>query len=328
MEKVTQVNIDGRNYQFLAGQAVQGSCASQATDWTKIIDLPGETGIVDGTFLVIDFTYGNEVGFGVPRTAYSDDGENFYWDDQLTDPVALPPPSNYEATLVSGEEYSLIEFPVLSLNNQAFPVCDARGHIRGADLWNDNDSVILLFVDSKFFALAAGGSGADIKVYPTKQDIVDDLPNIGVGAIVGTSQGNDGAIDAVVEGDMRLVTSNAVARAMGSWVRVMSIDTNSWVDGLESKNGRDLAFHFAGCYAGSYTFGSSSTPVFTLPEGWRPTSSARIIVMMWCSEVNARIAVQLDITSNGKAVVQDLTRTGRTSFTTTGFWGDFYLHLM
>ena len=40
MDKVTQVNIEGHNYGFVAGQAVKGSCTSTAADWVKTIVLP------------------------------------------------------------------------------------------------------------------------------------------------------------------------------------------------------------------------------------------------------------------------------------------------
>ena len=176
MDKVTQVNIEGHNYAFLAGQAIEGTCASSAAAWTKIVTLAGGAGVVDGVLLAIDFTYGNTAGLDEPTPVFSNDGENFYWDDQLTDAVTLPPDTNYEIEFVSGEEYSLIEFPVISVNNQIFPVCDAKGHKRGGELWGDGDTIVLFFVDNKFFVMSsASGGGGGLTWDEIKASIADEL---------------------------------------------------------------------------------------------------------------------------------------------------------
>lgn len=190
MDKVTQINIEGHNYELLAGGAVEGTCASQGADWTKLLVLPEGAALVDGMFLAIAFTYGNTAGFDAPKTVYSDDGVNFYRDAQLTDAITLPDPRNYIVTLVSGEEYSLIEYPVLYFQSEVFPVCDAKGHLRGGSLWKDGDTAVLLFVDDKFFVMSvSGGGGADINVYPTMADLEQDLPNLDDGQFVATEEG-------------------------------------------------------------------------------------------------------------------------------------------
>lgn len=156
MEKVTKINVEGHEYGFAAGSVVEGSCASQASDWTKTVLLTGETGIVDGVFLSIKFTYGNTVGFDKPKTVYSSDGINFYYDQAMTEAVTLPPVRNYTATLVSGDEYLLEEYPVISIANVAYPVCSAHGKpCGGLNLWSDGDIAVILFTDSKFIVVTA-----------------------------------------------------------------------------------------------------------------------------------------------------------------------------
>jgi hypothetical protein len=156
LEKVTKINVEGHEYGFAAGSVVEGSCASQASDWTKTVLLTGETGIVDGVFLSIKFTYGNTVGFDKPKTVYSSDGINFYYDQAMTEAVTLPPVRNYTATLVSGDEYLLEEYPVISIANVAYPVCNAHGKpCGGLNLWSDGDIAVILFTDSKFIVVTA-----------------------------------------------------------------------------------------------------------------------------------------------------------------------------
>lgn len=62
----------------------------------------------------------------------------------------------------------------------------------------------------------AGGGGTDIAVYPTLADAEADLPNLNVGDFIATEQGGDGVTDAITDGDMRAVTSNAVYDALSS----------------------------------------------------------------------------------------------------------------
>jgi hypothetical protein len=60
----------------------------------------------------------------------------------------------------------------------------------------------------------AGGGGTDIAVYPTLADAEADLANLNVGDFIATEQGGDGVTDAVTDGDLRAVTSNAVAQSL------------------------------------------------------------------------------------------------------------------
>lgn len=54
-------------------------------------------------------------------------------------------------------------------------------------------------------------SGSDIPVYPTIADAEADLANLEVGQIIATEEGGDSTVDAVVKGDYRAISSNAVA---------------------------------------------------------------------------------------------------------------------
>lgn len=160
MSKVSRINVEGQDYELLSGGAVRGACASNAADWTKIVLLADGTELLDGLFMVVAFADGNTVGFAKPTVAYSSDGENFYLDPEETDPITLPPVANYTATLVSGNEYTLEEYPVLSINNTLYPVCDALGHLcGGSELWSAGDTVVILFTNGRCQILSVGGSG-------------------------------------------------------------------------------------------------------------------------------------------------------------------------
>ena len=161
MSKVSRINVEGQDYELLSGGAVRGACASNAADWTKIVLLADGTELLDGLFMVVAFADGNTVGFAKPTIVYSSDGENFYLDPEETDPITLPPAANYTATLVSGNEYSLEEYPVLSINNTLYPVCDALGHLcGGSELWSAGDTVVILFTNGRCQILSVGGSGS------------------------------------------------------------------------------------------------------------------------------------------------------------------------
>lgn len=250
MDRVAKINIEGHNYELIAGGAVEGTSASQASDWTKILVLPEGAALVDGVFLAITFTYGNTAGFAAPKTVYSDDGVSFFWDDQLTDAVTLPDPRNYTVTLVSGQEYSLIEYPVLYFQDQAFPVCNAKGYKCGGPLWGDGDTIAFLFIDHKFFMFltavtdqvqsgnmlpvtsnavydALQNVAMEIPVYATQADAQTDLPNLQVDQIVAVEEGDDGVIDAVVNGDLRAVTSNAVYDALKSLIKYKEVQISN-----------------------------------------------------------------------------------------------------
>lgn len=72
--------------------------------------------------------------------------------------------------------------------------------------------------------------GADIEVYPTLADAEADLANLDVGQFIATEQGGDGITDAVTDGDMRAVTSNAVADSL-SYSTTETLTGGTWIDG-------------------------------------------------------------------------------------------------
>ena len=76
--------------------------------------------------------------------------------------------------------------------------------------------------------------GADIEVYPTLADAEADLANLEEGQFIATEQGGDGITDAVTDGDMRAVTSNAVADALSNALDYSESEVNTgkkWIDG-------------------------------------------------------------------------------------------------
>lgn len=72
--------------------------------------------------------------------------------------------------------------------------------------------------------------GTDITVYDTLAQANADLPNLSEGDIIGTEQGGDGVTDVIAEGEMRAVTSNAVANAL-SYSTSETLTGGIWTDG-------------------------------------------------------------------------------------------------
>ena len=235
MDKITQINVEGHNYGFVAGQAVKGVSGAAASEYVKIVILPEGSDIVEGMLIAVTFVNGNTAGFSGTKTVYSSNGTDFYWDEQLTDPITLPPQGCYTMTLISGQQYEYSAFPVLSMNGVVLPLCDSKGHPSGGPLWNSGDMVTFLYLDEKFVAVLSSG-GTDIKVYPTLADAEADLANLNEGDIIGTEQGGDGAVDAVIAGDMRLVTSNAVAQAIAHGIKNKFTQSKSAASGTNASS--------------------------------------------------------------------------------------------
>lgn len=155
MDKITQVNIEGHNYGFVAGQAVQGICGAQAADYVKTIVLPEGASLVEGMILLVTFVNNNTAGHEGAIPAYSSDGETFYYDQAMTQPITLPPVECYSMTLVSGDEYEYRAFIVWAVNGVSKPFCDSRGHPCGGGLWGAGDIVSVLVLEDKYIALQA-----------------------------------------------------------------------------------------------------------------------------------------------------------------------------
>lgn len=201
-EKVTGVNVEGRNYEFLAGQAVRGACTALATDWVKPVTLPEGTLLVDGLIVAVMFVNGTSVGWSGTKTVYSSDGENFFYDQDMTDPVMLPQPECYAIDPVQDDEYLLSCFPVVVYGTHRLPVCDSRGHYAGGALWAAGDTVAALYLDGKFMLLYS---------------VVDEV-KLGVSSPVSSNAVARDAVlkseiaDVVAVDNMYSVSSNAVAK--------------------------------------------------------------------------------------------------------------------
>ena len=79
-------------------------------------------------------------------------------------------------------------------------------------------------------AVSQIAGGTDITVYDTLAEANADLPNLSEGDIIGTEQGGDGVTDTIAEGEMRAVTSNAVANAL-SYSTSETLTGGTWIDG-------------------------------------------------------------------------------------------------
>ena len=156
MDKVTQVNIEGKVYGFIAGQAVKGASAASAADYTKIVTIPEGANLVDGLLMAVLFVNGNTAGMDTPITVYSSDGETFYYDQAQTEQITLPPSNCYTVELISGDEYEYQEFINISVNGVVKPLCDSHGHPTGGALWNAGDIVVIINMDDRFITLVQG----------------------------------------------------------------------------------------------------------------------------------------------------------------------------
>lgn len=118
----------------------------------------------------------------------------------------------------------------------------------------------------------AGGGGTDIAVYPTLAAAEADLPNLNVGDFIATEQGGDGVTDAITSGDLRAVTSNAVAQAIQEFRSVYTIKVSyqnsktipfgNWGFGLCMGNidgAGNFAFYFARSGANSVAISNLSS---------------------------------------------------------------------
>lgn len=158
MDKITQVNIEGHNYGFVAGQAVRGVSGAQAADYVKTVILPEGASLVEGMLLAVTFVNGNTAGFSGAISVYSSDGETFYYDAQMTDPVVLPPDHCYSMEHVSGDQYAYLAYVCLSINNVLTPVSNASGYLSGGPLWESGDTVLFVYF-SDFFMMTKQNSG-------------------------------------------------------------------------------------------------------------------------------------------------------------------------
>lgn len=201
MDKVTQVNIEGHNYGFVAGQAAKGSCTSQSADWVKAIVLPEGVTLVEGMVVATLFLNGNTTGFSDAITIYSSTENVYYYDPEMTEVVTLPPnPQCYIITHISGTQYSYRAFPVADINGQRFPICDSRGKPCGGPIWSAGDTIASLYLDDKLLML-----------HSTTTDQVQSGSTLPVtsGAVANYKT------DTIQSGNMLPVTSNAAAQAVG-----------------------------------------------------------------------------------------------------------------
>jgi hypothetical protein len=210
MDKVTQVNIEGHNYGFVAGQAVKGSCTSNAGDWVKTIVLPEGAELTEGMVVATLFLNTNSVGFSDPITIYSATGNVYYYDPEMTEPVTLPPYEDcYIIEHVSGTEYTYQAFPVAVINGERVPVCDSRGRPCGGPIWSSGDTIASLYLDDKLLMLHST---------TVNQVITGSTLPVTSGAVAQTASALASELSPVNEvaaGVSKAPTSDAVAKALG-----------------------------------------------------------------------------------------------------------------
>lgn len=102
------------------------------------------------------------------------------------------------------------------LNNSSFT----------AEQWATINSGLTQQSVDEDIAEAIAEAEVNIDVYQTKADAEADLPNLDVGDFVATEQGGDGITDAVTDGDLRAVTSNAVYDAIKGLIKYKDIQIN------------------------------------------------------------------------------------------------------
>lgn len=189
MDKITEVNVEGDRYQFVAGNAVKAGCAATADDWVKTVTLPEGAVLTDGLTVSVLFLNGNTAGFTGSIDVYSDDGVHFYYDDQLTDPVTLPPAICYTMTFIEGQRYSFSAYPVISVNSASYPVCDSRGKPCGGPIWSAGDTISFLFLDNKFLALTTTviNEVTAASSLPVASNAVNDFANTLVASVLNST---------------------------------------------------------------------------------------------------------------------------------------------
>lgn len=206
MDKVTEVNIEGKDYGFVAGQTVKGVSGALASDYVKHIILPEGAEVVEGMLVAVTFVNDNTAGYSGEKTVYSTDGINFYWDSGYTQFITLPPQGCYTITETETQyEYKLSEYPVLVMGDMTKPFCDSRGHPAGGKLWQAGDTVTVINLENRFIALQT-----------TVNEIIQgsSLP-VSSGAVYEKCNSLE-PVNEVTSGNLHSVTSNAVAGAISS----------------------------------------------------------------------------------------------------------------
>jgi len=233
MAKILRQNVGGVDY-TVAGCALTGVCPTSAADYVKQVTLSDGDTVSDGMMMVVTFANGNSAGIAPgTKTIYSSDQIDYYEDEQLTVPFTLAPDGCYEIEYTgTGNAYTYVDYPVFQVGSVTGPVCDYRGHITSGELWSSGDSVQCMYKEGKFLLLGGSG-GANIKVYDTVQDIIDDLPNLQDGEFAASEDTGDELakpVDVVEEDNLHAVTSNAVSEAI-SYSTTEHFTGKYWIDG-------------------------------------------------------------------------------------------------
>ena len=181
MSKITKQNVGGTDY-TMVGCALTGACASQASDYVKVVTLSDGDEISDGMTVVVNFANGNTAGNApASQTIYSSDQVNYYSDSGLTQAFTLAPAGCYTITYTGeGNAYTYQSYPVMQIGNVTGIICDASGNVVSGSLWATNAQVSILFKDGKFL-LVSGALLNNLSALPKDAMLhysFDDVPDL------------------------------------------------------------------------------------------------------------------------------------------------------
>ena len=120
--------------------------------------------------------------------------------DTLTLPIKTDElwfPSGYQDSAIDAVIHNVLTYKYTYFNKE--------------EVLQPNKKSFVLWAEDKDNFKTNLSLGSDIPVYPTLADLEADISNLSDGDIVAYEQGGDGVVDAVTSGDLRAVTSNAVA---------------------------------------------------------------------------------------------------------------------
>lgn len=208
MTKLTKQNVAGTDY-AMVGCTLTGVSATSAATFLKVISLSDGDIVTDGMTVVCTFANGNTAGNAPdPITIYSSDQVHYYSDSGLTQAFTLAPEGCYEITYTgTGNAYEYISYPVFQIGNVTGPLCDAKGHPVGGELWEAGDVVMATYSGGKFLMASSAAKTSEaaerletprnlkVALNSTAAQSFDgsaDVENIGVGGTLPVANGGTG----------------------------------------------------------------------------------------------------------------------------------------
>lgn len=191
MTKLTKQNVAGTDY-TMVGCTLTGVSATSADTFLKVIFLSDGDIVADGMTVVCTFANGNTAGNAPdPITIYSSDQVHYYSDSGLTQAFTLAPEGCYEITYTgTGNAYEYISYPVFRIGDVAGPLCDAKGHPVGGELWEAGDVVMATYSGGKFLMASSAAKTSEAA------ERLETARNLKVALGSTTAQSFDGSANA------------------------------------------------------------------------------------------------------------------------------------